>query len=105
MAPLFAFLTTSTMILLGIVGVLIFGRRLPELARSLGKSMAEFKQGMGGLERGFDDVANPSPNVGPTAAPAEPVRPPQRVAPTAPKFDDENSRFGMKPGDPPITPK
>jgi sec-independent protein translocase protein TatA len=84
------------MIVLGVVGVLIFGRRLPELAKSLGKSMTEFKKGMHGLESGFDDVVNPSPSAGPMAAPAEPVRPPQRVAPAAPKFDENP---------PPIAPK
>jgi sec-independent protein translocase protein TatA len=89
MTPLFAFISVPTMIVLGVVGVLIFGRRLPELAKSLGKSMSEFKKGMHGLESGFDDMANPTPTANsPAAAPVESIRPPQRVAPAAPKFDD-----------------
>jgi len=33
-----------------IVGLLIFGRRLPDVARSLGKSITEFKKGMKDIE-------------------------------------------------------
>src|ERR1043165_3843522 len=89
---LFAIPTFVTILLLGIVAVLIFGKRLPEIARALGKSITEFKKGAHGLESGFDDIINP--HTAPTtqtqqpAAPAEAIRPPQRVAPTAPKFDD-----------------
>ncbi|MBM4024613.1 MAG: twin-arginine translocase TatA/TatE family subunit [Planctomycetes bacterium] len=36
------------------IALLIFGRRLPEVARSLGKSLNEFKRGM----REFQDSAN-----------------------------------------------
>jgi len=41
------------MVLLGIVAVLLFGKRLPEVGRSIGKGMAEFKRGLMGL--GGDD--------------------------------------------------
>ncbi len=33
-----------------IVAVLLFGRRLPEIARSLGKSLSEFKRGVKEVE-------------------------------------------------------
>jgi len=75
-------------LVLGIIAVLLFGRRLPDMAKYLGKSVVEFKKGMHGLESGFDDLANPTAPVGPTSAQAEAIRPPQRVAPAAPKFDD-----------------
>ena len=32
------------------IALLIFGRRLPEVGRSLGKSLVEFKKGMRGIE-------------------------------------------------------
>lgn len=41
------------MILLGGLGLLLFGKRLPEVGRSLGKSIVEFKKGLNGIE---DDV-------------------------------------------------
>jgi sec-independent protein translocase protein TatA len=42
-------------IILGIV-VLLFGRRLPEIARNMGRSLIEFKKGMKELEDTKDDV-------------------------------------------------
>jgi sec-independent protein translocase protein TatA len=50
MQPLFAFLSPATIVVLAIIGVLIFGRWLPEIGRYLGKGLAEFKNGMKGLE-------------------------------------------------------
>jgi sec-independent protein translocase protein TatA len=92
MTPLFGFLGLGVgeMVVLGIIAVLLFGKRLPDMAKYIGKSVVEFKKGMHGLESGFDDIANPnvSPAANPTSAPAEAIRPPQRVAPAAPKFDD-----------------
>lgn len=41
------------LIVIGIVALLIFGRRLPEVGRSLGKGIVEFKKGLKETE---DDV-------------------------------------------------
>jgi sec-independent protein translocase protein TatA len=38
------------MIIFGAIAVLLFGSRLPSVARSLGKSIVEFKKGMSDLE-------------------------------------------------------
>jgi sec-independent protein translocase protein TatA len=43
----------QTLLLLLIVGVLVYGRRLPEVGRGLGRSIVEFRKGLKGIE---DDV-------------------------------------------------
>jgi sec-independent protein translocase protein TatA len=53
-----------------VVGVLIFGRRLPEIARSLGKSVVEFKKGLADVKGELDVSARPAdPHSLPPAQP------------------------------------
>jgi len=40
--------------LVGVVAVLLFGKRLPEVARSLGKSYNEFRRGLTDIQSTFD---------------------------------------------------
>src|SRR5215211_6707378 len=46
------------MIVIAIIGVLLFGKRLPEVGRSLGKGIIEFKKGLNGIG---DDDFRPAP--------------------------------------------
>jgi len=39
-----------------IVALLLFGRRLPEIARSLGKSLTEFKKGLSEGQNAIDEA-------------------------------------------------
>ncbi len=49
------------MILVGIVALLLFGKNLPDVARKAGKSLAEFKRGMTGLQREFQIAMDDTP--------------------------------------------
>ena len=44
-------------LLLGLLGLLIFGKRLPEVGKSLGKGIVEFKKGLQGVEDDIDKAA------------------------------------------------
>lgn len=47
------------MLLIAFVGLLIFGKRLPEVGKSLGKGIVEFKKGLSGIEEDVDRAAAP----------------------------------------------
>lgn len=73
------------MIALLVIGILLFGRKLPEVGRSLGKGIVEFKKGLKGLE----DEVEGSSNAFRSEPPAvEAPRPPQRVVTNVPKFEE-----------------
>ena len=87
MHPLFAFgLGTQEILILLVLGVLLFGRRLPEVGRSLGKGIVEFKKGLKGLEDEVETSTNAAMRQEPSAL--EPPRPPPRVATNVPKFEE-----------------
>ncbi len=43
-------------IIIGALGLLIFGKRLPEVGRSLGKGIVEFKKGLKGIDEDIEQV-------------------------------------------------
>jgi len=45
----------AELIIILIIGLLIFGRRLPEVGRSVGRSIVEFKKGVKGIEDDVDE--------------------------------------------------
>ncbi len=69
------------MMIIGVIAVLLFGKRLPEVGRSLGKGIVEFKKGIKGIE---DDVDSAS-----SSSAAEPSHhdADDREEATAPKFE------------------
>lgn len=40
----------AEMVVIGVVAVLLFGKRLPEMGRTFGKSLMEFRKSISGLE-------------------------------------------------------
>jgi sec-independent protein translocase protein TatA len=71
------------MIVIGIIGVLLFGKRLPEVGRSLGKGIIEFKKGLNGFD---DDYRPPAPSK---RVETHPLHDP--VDATVPKFEPPTS--------------
>jgi sec-independent protein translocase protein TatA len=97
MTPLFGLFTLNPweiIILLGI-GVLLFGRKLPDIGRYLGKGIVEFKKGMKGLEDDVDSSASMAPR--PDQLPMQAPPPPQRVTTSVPKFEDGNNSITTPP--------
>ena len=71
------------MLIVGIIALLLFGKRLPEVARSLGKGVIEFKKGLHGIEDGINSATSSS-NY---SQPPRPVPMEERSETTAPKFE------------------
>jgi sec-independent protein translocase protein TatA len=57
---------TTEMIVIAVIALLMFGGRLPEIARSLGKSVNQFKRGLKDVE---DDLNTPEPPAPPKSLP------------------------------------
>lgn len=74
-------LGTWELLILLALGLLLFGRRLPEVGRSLGKGIVEFKKGIRGIE---DEVDQGTRQTTPRQAS---TLPPTETAPPAPLVD------------------
>lgn len=63
-SPLFAVfgIGPMEMVIVGVIAVLLFGKRVPEVARSLGKGVTEFKKGIQGVEDEFRSAASNAPS-------------------------------------------
>ena len=73
------------LMVVGLIALLLFGKRLPEVMRSLGKGIQEFKKGMTGLEDEFNRSTYNS-NSPSYHEPARPAPLEERPELTAPKF-------------------
>ena len=74
------------MLIIGVIAVLLFGKRLPEVGRSLGKGLMEFKKGVQGID---DEIESASRTVSSTASVSASAD--DRQEATAPKFEPPKS--------------
>jgi sec-independent protein translocase protein TatA len=51
-----AFMHWQELLIIGLVAVLLFGRRLPEVGRNLGRALVEFKKGLRGVKDEVDET-------------------------------------------------
>ncbi len=74
------------LLIIAFIGLLIFGKRLPEVGRSLGKGIVEFKKGLRGIEDELDEASKEKPETRslPTSTTPE-------AAPTAGEAEKEKS--------------
>lgn len=75
------------MIIVGIIALLLFGKRLPEVARSMGKAITEFKRGVNNIE----DEVNQSSYSQSQAETPRPAPEERSEEFTAPKFEVPSS--------------
>jgi sec-independent protein translocase protein TatA len=71
------------LVIIFVIALLLFGKNLPQVARSLGKGMMEFKKGLHGIDEEIYSATS-RPVSTPQSRPA-PID--DREAATAPKFE------------------
>jgi sec-independent protein translocase protein TatA len=89
------------LVVIGIIAVLLFGKRLPEVARSMGKSYQQFKSGLTDIQSSIDvrDTYSSSNSSYSSSSPSpssdyddydEATAPKFEPPPAAPKSEDAN---------------
>jgi len=76
---------TAEWILIGIIAVLLFGRRLPEVGKNLGKSLTEFKRGLKGTADDLREVDDAVDEVNRAAQ-----QPPESTASQTPSGESQS---------------
>ena len=78
------FLAPSHILIVAIIALLLFGDRLPEVMRSVGKGVAEFKKGLRGIESAIEVAASTPSNANHTGTT-------QNESASLPRFDPPSS--------------
>ncbi|MBC8356614.1 MAG: twin-arginine translocase TatA/TatE family subunit [Planctomycetes bacterium] len=92
------------LMIVGIVAVLLFGKRLPEVAKSLGSSYSQFRKGLNDLQSSIDYSDSYTPPKSASASSYddyddydEPTAPKFEPPPSEPKVEDAPSGDIEKP--------
>ena len=72
------------LLIVGVIAVLLFGKRLPEVGRSLGKGLIEFKKGLNDIKSEVDSATYVQPS---SSRVATRYHADDHDEPTAPKFE------------------
>lgn len=75
------------MMIVGVIALLLFGKRLPEVARSLGKGIVEFKKGVRGIEDEVESATYESSSH--SSSRPDPIDDREEI--TAPRFEPPTS--------------
>lgn len=76
-----------------VIALLIFGKRLPEVGKSLGKGIVEFKRGLQGVQDDIDTAVHK------TDTEEEPKEAPKEIDPPAESMDSTASKESETTGD------
>jgi sec-independent protein translocase protein TatA len=80
-------LSVQELAVLGVIAILLFGKRLPEVARSFGASYRQFREGLHDIQRQMDVVTDMRPKRLSYDARETKIAEDDYDQPTAPKFE------------------
>lgn len=83
---MFSGLGYTEMLLFGVIALLLFGSKLPDVARNFGRGYREIRKKMDDLQREFRDWDKVDSSTPPKPFFTPQEDEPSRSAPTAPKF-------------------
>ncbi len=88
-------LNGGEIIILAILGILIFGKRLPEVGRSIGRGIVEFKKGLSGVVDDDEPQVRTPPQIenrqSPTVDTTRPDTPASAAPPATPASEGPRS--------------